>query len=74
MGVAFEYQGQQHYEPVSVFGGDEALAIQQRRDAQKREACRQAGIVLIEWKYDEPFSEAAVRQRLTERGLGPLLA
>ena len=47
MGVAFEYQGQQHYEPVSVFGGDEALAIQQRRDAQKREACRHQEVYIV---------------------------
>ena len=42
-----EYQGIQHYEPKSKFGGIAGLRKQQYNDMQKREYCRKHNIKLI---------------------------
>lgn len=47
-GVALEYQGVQHDQPVDFFGGEEAFLALRRRDARKRELCRTNGCILIE--------------------------
>ena len=46
-----EYQGIQHYEPKSKFGGIAGLRKQQYNDMQKREYCRKRGIKLIAIPY-----------------------
>ena len=46
-----EYQGIQHYEPKSKFGGYTGLRKQQYNDMQKREYCQQHGLILIEIPY-----------------------
>ena len=48
MGLAFEYQGRQHYKPVEFFGGEEIYEKVKRRDDIKRKICKQHGIRLIE--------------------------
>lgn len=50
--VGIEYQGQQHYQPVSLFGKEENLGVQQARDLRKKKLCAENGIELFEWKYD----------------------
>lgn len=42
-----EYQGIQHYEPKSKFGGISGLRKQQFNDLQKREYCDKHGIILV---------------------------
>lgn len=42
-----EYQGIQHYQPKSKFGGASGLRQQQINDMKKREYCRKNGITLI---------------------------
>lgn len=42
-----EYQGIQHYEPKSKFGGISGLRKQQFNDLQKREYCDKHGITLV---------------------------
>ena len=42
-----EYQGIQHYEPKSKFGGIAGLRKQQANDMKKREYCRKHNITLI---------------------------
>lgn len=46
-----EYQGIQHYEPKSKFGGMAGLRKQQANDMRKREYCRKRGIKLIAIPY-----------------------
>lgn len=46
-----EYQGIQHYEPKSKFGGYEGLRKQQYNDMRKREYCKARGITLIAIPY-----------------------
>lgn len=55
--IAFEYQGEQHYNASDFFGGDEGLKNNQERDARKRALCLENGVTLIEWKYDEKITK-----------------
>lgn len=46
-----ECQGQQHYKPVDMFGGEEQFAKQQLHDEEKRNYAEQLGVKLIEIPY-----------------------
>ena len=46
-----ECQGQQHYKPVDMFGGEEQFARQQLHDEEKRKYAEQLGVKLIEIPY-----------------------
>ena len=46
-----EYQGIQHYQAKSKFGGYSGLRKQQYNDMQKREYCKKHNIILIEIPY-----------------------
>lgn len=46
-----EYQGIQHYEAKSKFGGYTGLRKQQFNDMQKKEYCQKHGIILIVIPY-----------------------
>ena len=48
-----EYQGRQHYEPSSRFGGVTAFRKQQYNDERKRRFCAFHGYKLIEIPYTE---------------------
>ena len=48
-----EYQGKQHYQAVSKFGGNRGLYQQRYNDNQKRKFCAQYGITLVEIPYTE---------------------
>lgn len=48
-----EFQGRQHYEPSSKFGGKKALYQQQHNDNKKRRFCALHEITLIEIPYSE---------------------
>ena len=47
--LAFEYQGEQHYDPENYFhfGDIASFHAQQRRDASKAELCKDAGVRLL---------------------------
>jgi hypothetical protein len=72
--LAFEYQGQQHYYNVHALG---TLWLQREKDKEKREACEQHGITLIEipywWDFKEPSLRATIhlyKPKLINRGDG----
>lgn len=48
-----EYQGIQHYEPKSKFGGYSGLRKQQFNDMKKREYCRKHNIILVAIPYTD---------------------
>ena len=48
-----EYQGKQHYEAVSKFGGKRGLYQQQHNDNQKRRFCALHNITLLEIPYTD---------------------
>lgn len=64
IGLAVEYQGQQHFYPVGVFGGEDAFRRTVERDALKREKAKAAGIQIVEFRYDEQLTEDLVLKRL----------
>ncbi len=64
--IAIEYQGQQHYEAVDVFGGEAALFENRKRDARKRAFSAEHGVRVLDWKFDLPVDEENVRHFLTE--------
>lgn len=46
-----EYDGEQHFKPVDIWGGEEHFQIQQQRDALKNEYCNTHGIFLQRIPY-----------------------
>ncbi len=62
--VGIEYQGLQHYEPVSIFGGKEGFERTKERDKRKQEICCENGIKLIYWKYDEPVNSVQLAKKM----------
>ena len=48
-----EYQGKQHYEASSKFGGKKGLFQQQYNDNKKRRFCQQNDFTLVEIPYTE---------------------
>ena len=48
-----EYQGIQHYEPKSKFGGYTGLRKQQYNDMRKREYCKAHNIILLAIPYTD---------------------
>ncbi|GAI56939.1 unnamed protein product, partial [marine sediment metagenome] len=67
--LAFEYQGQQHFQPLQVWGGQKALQDLRVRDAHKVEICNKLGVKLITIDYTEPLVEDYIRKILIENGL-----
>lgn len=63
--VGFEYQGQQHYESVEFFGGQEALEHRAENDALKKKKCKQNGVALVEWVYTEQINAAVLQDKLS---------
>jgi hypothetical protein len=64
--LGIEYQGQQHYIPIELWGGEEGLKDLRARDAKKRELCNARGVKLLEIRYDEQLNEEALLLRLRE--------
>jgi hypothetical protein len=69
LNLGLEYQGQQHYKPVSAWGGERALLALQERDDRKRKICRAAGTVLVEVDFTEAITEQHIRGRLLQVGV-----
>lgn len=51
--VIIEYDGQQHYEPIDYFGGEDYLITVQRRDQIKNKYCADNNIKLVRIPYTE---------------------
>lgn len=62
--IAFEYQGLQHYQPVEYFGGSESHTNLRKLDKRKARKCKNNGISLIYWKYDEPITNELLLKKL----------
>ncbi len=67
LNLAFEYQGEQHSLPVEIWGGLPALEECQRRDKEKRKACKEHGITLIEVHYSWDGRENTAIEMLTHQ-------
>ena len=63
--LAFEYNGQQHYEFPNFFHKlEEDFLNQQKRDAEKQRLCVELGIKLIIVRYDERITVENIRAKL----------
>ena len=62
--IALEFQGQQHRYPVELFGGEEKFKIQKKNDERKKVLCRQKGIYLIEYWFDEELNLEVLKEKL----------
>lgn len=62
--VGIEYQGEQHYQIIEHWGGEEGFRKQQENDLRKRMLCKSLGYTLIEFKYSEDTTDEAVRKKL----------
>jgi len=58
-----EYDGQQHFKPVSYFGGQKRFEDQIKKDKLKNEYCTKNKIKLIRIKYDE-FDKINIKKLL----------
>lgn len=68
LNLAIEYQGQQHYEPVALFGGEEGFRSTQARDKRKKALLAAQDVRLLEWPYNVPITEEELELRLSEMG------
>ena len=66
--TAIEYQGIQHYLPVSFYGGEEALLERRELDEQKKRLCEENEVRLIEWPYSLEPTDANLRTVLGTEG------
>jgi len=62
--VGIEYQGEQHFMPVEHWGGETALQNQTERDERKVQLCKQAGVQLVYFDYEDDLSMELVVRRL----------
>lgn len=58
--LIIEFDGLLHFEPLTHFGGEEALKIRQIRDNIKNEYCKSNGINLLRIKYNENIEEKII--------------
>jgi hypothetical protein len=58
-GIAVEYMGQQHFEPLEYFGGEAAFQLLLERDQKKAELCKRHGVELIQVRFDQDVGSRA---------------
>lgn len=61
--IGIEFQGEQHYTAVEIFGGEEGLRRTQFRDRKKRRRCAANGCHLIEVREGYDFDALAAEIR-----------
>lgn len=65
--LAAEYHGRQHFYYTEHFHGNkEGFRDSQRRDARKEELCRDLGIALVIFRYNDVLTEDAVFERMLD--------
>lgn len=65
LNLLIEFDGIQHFRPVSHFGGEKALLMQTENDMIKNKYCEEKNISLLRIKYDED-AKAAILNMLTK--------
>jgi very-short-patch-repair endonuclease len=64
--LAFEYDGEQHFESIEHFGGHEGLLKRQERDARKNALCQENKYDLVRISYTEDLSTESVEKKIKE--------
>jgi hypothetical protein len=62
--IAIEYHGQQHFQAVELFGGEEGHQRAKERDREKREKARAAGVEIVQFKHNEDITDRKIQERL----------
>lgn len=62
--LGFEYQGQQHFSDIGLWGGELALKELQKRDKLKRALCLQNKVELVEIDFTEPLIEKYILAKI----------
>jgi hypothetical protein len=66
LNLAIEYQGEQHFHPVTMFGGEGGLIKARERDEEKRKKCEANKVKLVYFTYKEHLNEKLVYKKLKE--------
>lgn len=66
LNIGIEYQGKQHYEAISIFGGAKGLVDTKIRDKNKLDRCTANGIKIVYVKYDEKFDTKSIKEKINE--------
>jgi len=64
LGIAFEYQGRQHFEDVGVYRMGTRLSVRIQDDQRKRDLCEKHGVKLIELRWDDKYEDFPKRIRM----------
>ena len=62
--LGIEYHGRQHFEPIKLFGGEDAFIKQVERDNRKKQLCHKLGYTLIEFTYRDKLLISTIKKRL----------
>jgi very-short-patch-repair endonuclease len=65
--ILIEFQGQQHFRPIEVFGGKKGFESTRVRDRIKRKWARKNGFNLVEIKYNEDVEKVLQDRLLLKR-------
>lgn len=66
LSLAIEYQGEQHFQPVELFGGKAGFCEAQLRDKRKRQLCKENGVKLVYFTYKQELSVERIEKRLRQ--------
>lgn len=64
--IAIEYHGEQHFNTVDRFGGEEKLLKQKKRDEFVREQYKKHGVLLLELTYEFKITQKSVTKFLAK--------
>lgn len=64
--IGFEFQGEQHFNPIEHWGGEESLKNLQERDRKKSEIFKSMGYTLITVNFNDPIDEKFLRSKLDQ--------
>ena len=64
--LGIEYQGQQHFHAIELWGGEVALTNLRKRDAKKSILCKTNGVLLLTVDYTEPVTSEHISQPVEE--------
>lgn len=62
--IGIEYQGIQHFQPIDYFGGEEGYLEIVQRDEKKKQICKEQGVQLLYWNYQEEVTKLSVKEFL----------
>ena len=64
--IAIEYQGRQHFKPISVFGGEESYRKTVERDEKKFKKCKEHGIKLYYISFEKDLPDTYLDKIYTD--------